>query len=621
MNSNAKKTLLASLLLPFLVMLIAQPGFGIWNTLLNDHFDNDQSELVTRWPWNTPFQNPNIGWYYNPLDPYPNATGAHRSDYSWGWQNFIYNVNVVDRAEHPGSIWCAYTNRNDINNPRWPEDDDYMNNQLAWAWWGPMDLRQAVSGMVSWWMIVDLANYNYDSLSVVIFTPQNLATIPGNLAYNQPNFRTNQPFGAMRDGDGEFAGLSIFNSTSDGWVQRSFQLDDLRRLDAAGEIVDSVSYLGRNNVWLGFVWNTNGAGIVGKGAFIDDVVVGLDDGLFDLSIDKIQFGYAHDEQIEWNDVPPSYGENTRFRLEWLADGSGETPAFNVTCSLDGRIILDEERQVVAGTGQAFSSETPGFWHATAGEHTILWTLDRTNAVEESIENNNAHEFTFEVPWIPPPTMTFIQPDHDILIPVDSSFNIVVAVTDSNETDTSLTAYLFWTKDTSGFAGHPEVMYDWHYILHRFDLPQGRWSVPFNFEEAEASGEVDVGDRVFVAGFVSDLVPGNIDFEIASGRITIGEPVSVSEYPTLPLTAFLVSAYPNPFNSDLRIDYNLVRAGELSLKIFDLAGREVAELLRGSDYQSGWHSATWKPSKIGAGVYVVRLGTSSGVILQKVVYTP
>ncbi len=621
MNTNAKKSLLATLLLPILVMLIAQPGFGIWRTLLNEHFDNDPSELISRWPWNTPFQNLNYGWHYNPLNPWPRAEGWHRSPYSWGWQDFIYNVNVVDRAEFPGSIWCAYTNLTDINNPRYPEDDDYMNGQLAWAWWGPMDLRTAVSGTVSWWMNVDLEHFNYDSLSIVIFSPVRLATIPPELAYTQENFRINQPFGAMRDGDGEFAGLSIFKSTSDGWVGRSFQLDDLRTLNRQGEIVDSVSYLGRNGVWLGFVWNTNNSGVVGKGAFIDDVIIGIDDGLFDISIDKLQFGYPDGEQIEWNDVPPTYGEEARFRLEWLVDGSGETPPFYVTCSLDGEVIFEEERQVVAGDGQIYRSDTPGFWTATAGEHTILWAIDRTDAVEESNENNNRREFVFEVPWTPPPTMTFIRPDHDLLVPVNRPFEIVVALADSNETDTSLTSYLFWTKDTSGYANNPAVVYDWHYISHRFDLPQGEWSVSLNFEEAEANGDVDIGDRIFVAGFVSDPVPGNVDFELASGQITLDQPVSVGENPEIPVIPFMISAYPSPFNSVLRIEFGMPVAGEVSLKIFDLAGREVEELYQGQLPRSGRNSAFWKPTNAGAGVYVVRLETADGVRLQKVVYTP
>ncbi len=620
MNSNAKKSLLAMLFLPILILLSAQPGFGIWRSLLNEHFDNDQRELAQRWPWNTPFQNVNIGWHYNPRSPYYNAEGAHRSNYCWGWQNFLYNVNVVDRAENPGAMWCAYTNLSDINNPRWPEDDDYENGQTAWMWWGPMDLRNAVSGSVSWWMDVDLANYNYDSLSVVVFTPANLATIPANLAYTQPNFRTNQPFGAMRDGEGEFDGLSIFNSTSDGWVQRSFQLDDLRILDADGEIVDSVSYLGRNNVWLGFVWNTNGAGIVGKGVTIDDVIVGMDDGRFDLSTDKSLFGYRQDEEIDWTDESPAYGEDVKLQLNWLADGMGETPAFNITCTLDGQVIFEEERQVVAGNGQIDQSETPGFWRATAGRHTLRWTLDQTNTVDETLENNNVAETVFEVPWVPPPTISFIHPDRDIGILADADFDIVAMLADSNETDTSLTGYLYWTKDTSGFAADPRVMYEWNYIGHSFDLPQGEWTVKVNFYEEWYAFEVALDDRIFIAGFTSDQVPDNVSFTIATGQLVI-RGLGVEDEPLQPVTTLLVSAYPNPFNGELRIDYNLVQAGYVSLKIFDLGGREVALLLSESEAKAGRHTAQWKPNNHGAGVYVVRLETADGVRLQKAVYTP
>lgn len=623
MSNSTKKPLLAALLMMTLPLLLAQPGLGIWRTLLNDHFDNDQSELVQRWPWNTPFQNPNIGWHYNPLDPWPNAEGDHRSDYSWGWQNFIYNVRMVEENEFSGCIWCAYTNLTDINNPRWPEDEDYMNGQRAWVWWGPMDLRQAVAGSVNWWMNVDLENFNYDSLSVVVFDDDDLATIPGNLAYNQQNFRTNQAFGVLRDEDEEFAGLSVFKTTTDGWVSRTIDLNDLRTLNANGEIIDSVSYLGRRNVWVGWVWHTNVSGIVGKGAFIDDVIVGIDDGLFDLSVDKMQFGYPHLEQVEWSDLPPTYGEDTRFRLDWFADGNGETPEFHITCSLDGQVILDRTTSVVCEPGRLNRTETEGFWTATSGQHTVRWTLDPTDAVEESIENNNTLEFVFEVPWIPAPTMVIEQPDHDTIANLYDldEFELAVFLADSNETDTSLTAYLYWTKDTSGFGDNPEIMFEWNYITHRFGLHQGLWTVPLDLRTLIEEELLDTLDQIYIGGFVNDAIPANVTFAIAPGKITVDYLGVEEDYPSHPNTATLLTAYPSPFNGELRIDYTLARPGTATLKVFDIFGREVTTLLHDTQATVGKHTATWVPSQIGAGVYIMRLDSPEGIRLQKVVFTP
>jgi hypothetical protein len=62
--------------------------------------------------------------------------------------DYIYNSLVWRHEAKTQSLWCAYTNQADVQNPRWPADDDYMDNQYAWVWWGPIDLRRAVSAAV-----------------------------------------------------------------------------------------------------------------------------------------------------------------------------------------------------------------------------------------------------------------------------------------------------------------------------------------------------------------------------------------------------------------------------------------------------------------------------------------
>ena len=47
---------------------------------------------------------------------------------------------------------------------------------------------------------------------------------------------------------------------------------------------------------------------------------------------------------------------------------------------------------------------------------------------------------------------------------------------------------------------------------------------------------------------------------------------------VPAARFTASAYPNPFNPRVRIDYTVARAGRLTVKIFDLRGRLVRTLL-------------------------------------------
>jgi len=73
----------------------------------------------------------------------------------------------------------------------------------------------------------------------------------------------------------------------------------------------------------------------------------------------------------------------------------------------------------------------------------------------------------------------------------------------------------------------------------------------------------------------------------------------------PLTFNFFPASPNPFNAETKITYILPHSGEISLKIFDLQGREVQSLVN-SHQSMGTHSAIWKAESVSSGIYFARL---------------
>lgn len=80
---------------------------------------------------------------------------------------------------------------------------------------------------------------------------------------------------------------------------------------------------------------------------------------------------------------------------------------------------------------------------------------------------------------------------------------------------------------------------------------------------------------------------------------------------------LIGAYPNPFNSATSIDFTLPVAATASVAVFDVYGREIAQLGSGS-FGPGRHSVRWDAVNVGAGVYFVRLESAGRVASQKVV---
>ncbi len=74
---------------------------------------------------------------------------------------------------------------------------------------------------------------------------------------------------------------------------------------------------------------------------------------------------------------------------------------------------------------------------------------------------------------------------------------------------------------------------------------------------------------------------------------------------MPVVFGIQSAYPNPFNSQMRIVYGLPEAARVDLAVYDLSGRRVADLINGSQ-SAGMHTVIFDGSGLPSGVYMVRL---------------
>jgi hypothetical protein len=76
-------------------------------------------------------------------------------------------------------------------------------------------------------------------------------------------------------------------------------------------------------------------------------------------------------------------------------------------------------------------------------------------------------------------------------------------------------------------------------------------------------------------------------------------------PSLPSLVRLEQNYPIPFNPMTPIEYHLPEPGNVSPAVFDVLGREVAELASGL-HQPGVYSTRWDATSLAGGVYYARL---------------
>jgi len=95
---------------------------------------------------------------------------------------------------------------------------------------------------------------------------------------------------------------------------------------------------------------------------------------------------------------------------------------------------------------------------------------------------------------------------------------------------------------------------------------------------------------------------NVGFWYLSGDIITGvEQISN----TLPTEYRLEQNYPNPFNPSTTIQFALPKRSFITLKLFDMLGREVTTLVD-EDMQPGVHKVVFDAGKLPSGVYFYRL---------------
>ncbi len=92
---------------------------------------------------------------------------------------------------------------------------------------------------------------------------------------------------------------------------------------------------------------------------------------------------------------------------------------------------------------------------------------------------------------------------------------------------------------------------------------------------------------------------------------VGDPVGVEEVEILPTEFAIDQNYPNPFNPTTQIRFAIPVNASVSLKIYDILGREVSALLSNETLSAGHHKYTWNSKndfgqQLSSGVYIYRI---------------
>ena len=85
--------------------------------------------------------------------------------------------------------------------------------------------------------------------------------------------------------------------------------------------------------------------------------------------------------------------------------------------------------------------------------------------------------------------------------------------------------------------------------------------------------------------------------------------------TVPREYQLAQNYPNPFNPTTKIEYTIPISGQVSLKVYNTLGQEVATLYNGIQ-RAGKYQATFNGSGLASGIYLYRLKAGNVSITRK-----
>ena len=92
--------------------------------------------------------------------------------------------------------------------------------------------------------------------------------------------------------------------------------------------------------------------------------------------------------------------------------------------------------------------------------------------------------------------------------------------------------------------------------------------------------------------------------------------SVTDQHAAPVSYELEQNYPNPFNPSTEIGFQVAGYGQVSLKVYDMLGREVATLVN-EELKPGRYERTFDGTGLASGVYYYRIQAGSFVASKKV----
>ena len=98
-----------------------------------------------------------------------------------------------------------------------------------------------------------------------------------------------------------------------------------------------------------------------------------------------------------------------------------------------------------------------------------------------------------------------------------------------------------------------------------------------------------------------------DYNGSHEYFTLGNEVEIST----PNNFTLSQNYPNPFNPSTKIDYSIPFESKVSLQVFDMLGREVANIMTNDLQKAGYYTVEFNAANSLSGTYFYKITAMNG----------
>ncbi len=117
--------------------------------------------------------------------------------------------------------------------------------------------------------------------------------------------------------------------------------------------------------------------------------------------------------------------------------------------------------------------------------------------------------------------------------------------------------------------------------------------------------------------------GEYSYYSGKGEFSVNSATDVESKNELPTNFELAQNYPNPFNPSTTIKFSIVEPSFVSLKIYDILGREVSVLINenlgAGSYNIVWNAENTFGKGIASGTYIYRLVAGDNVFTKKMMF--